>query len=201
MGPVTTSQTPRPYHMVARAEKRDQTRRRVVAAMKDAVMTSAYPSIRIADVAASAGVSSQTVHQHFESKERLFMTAIEELGQEILVARRGAAPGDVAGVVRALVEEYERYGDVNWSMLLLEQESEAAAAALQTGRAGHRAWLEERFAPSLSSDPRRRRQTLDGLYAATDVGTWKLLRRDLALSRSRTRGAMALLVRGVLSED
>jgi AcrR family transcriptional regulator len=187
--------------MVARAEKREQTRRRVVGAMKEAVMTTAYPSIRIADVAASAGVSSQTVHQHFESKERLFMTAIEELGQEIVGARSGSAARDVAGVVGALVEEYERYGDVNWSMLLLEQESEAVAAALQVGRAGHRAWLEDRFAPSLPTDPRGRRQALDGLYAATDVGTWKLLRRDLALSRSRTRNAMEVLVRGVLLDD
>lgn len=200
-GAVTTTQTPRPYRMVARAEKRDQTRRRVVTAMKEAVMTTAYPSIRIADVAASAGVSSQTVHQHFESKERLFMTAIEELGHEVLAARRGSAPGDVAGVVRALVEEYERYGDVNWSMLLLEPESKAVRAALQVGRAGHRAWLEERFAPSLSSDPRHRREALDGLYAATDVGTWKLLRRDLALSRARTRSAMELLVRGALHDN
>lgn len=187
--------------MVARAEKREQTRRRIVAAMKEAVMTMAYPSIRVADVAASARVSSQTVHQHFESKERLFMAAIEELGQEILAARSGTAPRDVAAVVRELVEEYERYGDVNWSLLLLEQESEAVAAALRIGRAGHRAWLEESFAPSLPTAPRRRREALDGLYAATDVGTWKLLRRDLALSRARTRSAMELLVRGILPDD
>ena len=35
--------------MVARAEKRDQTRRRIVAAMREAVMTTPYPSIRVAD--------------------------------------------------------------------------------------------------------------------------------------------------------
>jgi AcrR family transcriptional regulator len=187
--------------MVARAEKREQTRRRIVAVMKEAVMTTAYPSIRVADVAASAGTSSQTVHQHFESKERLFMAAIEELGQEILAARSGTAPRDVPALVRELVEEYERYGDVNWSLLLLEQESEAVAEALRIGRAGHRAWLEENFAPALPTDPRRRRQALDGLYAATDVGTWKLLRRDLALSRARTRSAMELLVRGIVPDD
>jgi AcrR family transcriptional regulator len=187
--------------MIARAEKREETRRRVLAAMRQAVLTTAYPSIRIADVAASAGVSSQTVHQHFESKERLFMAAIEELGREILAARDRSVLRDVDSVVRALVEEYEEYGDVNWSMLLLEQESESVAAALQVGRAGHRSWLEGMFASSLPSDPRSRRQTLDGLYAATDVGTWKLLRRDLALSKSRTHSAMALLVRGALLDD
>jgi hypothetical protein len=42
---------------------------------------------------------------------------------------------------------------------------------------------------------------LDGLYVATDVGTWKLLRRDLALSRARTRSAMEVIVRGILPDD
>ena len=104
-------------------------------------------------------------------------------------------------MVRELVAEYERYGDVNWSLLLLEQESQAVAAALRIGRAGHRAWLEERFTPSLPTDPRRRCQALDALYVATDVGTWKLLRRDLALSRARTRSAMEALVRGIIPDD
>jgi AcrR family transcriptional regulator len=187
--------------MVARAKTREQTRRRIVTAMKEAVMTTAYPSIRIVDLASSAGVSSQTVHQHFESKEGLFMAAIEELGHEILATRGGTAPRNVAAVVRGLVEEYERYGDVNWSLLLLEQESEAVAAALRIGRAGHRAWLEESFASSLPTDPRRRRRALDALYAATDVGTWKLLHRDLALSRARTQSAMEMLVRRILRDE
>jgi len=185
--------------MVARAEKRDQTRRRIVTAMKEAIMTTAYPSIRIADVAATAGVSSQTVHTHFESKETLFLTAIGELGQELLEMRGDTAPGDVVAIVRGLVAEYERYGDVNWALLPLERDSPAVAAALQAGRAGHRASLEASFAPLLPLDRMRRRQAVDGLYAATDVGTWKLLRRDLGLSAARTRAVIETLVRGALT--
>lgn len=105
-----------------------------------------------------AEVSSQTVRQQFESKEGLFIAAIEELGQEILRRRTGTAAGDVGAVAREPVAEYERYGDVNWSMFLLERESEAVAAALRIGRAGHRGWLETRFGPSLPPDPRRRRE-------------------------------------------
>src|SRR5688500_7416661 len=107
--------------MVTRAEKREETRRRIVTAMKQAVMATAYPAIRVADVAAAAGVSSQTVHSHFDSKERLFLAAVEEIGGELLAARsRTSSRDDVTTVVRKLVEEYERYGDVNWSLLLLE---------------------------------------------------------------------------------
>jgi AcrR family transcriptional regulator len=196
---VTAQPSRRRYRMVARAEKRDQTRRKIVQAMKDAIMTSAYPSIRIADVAGTAGVSSQTVHTHFASKEALFLAAIGELGQELLEMRGGTPPGDVVAIARGLVAEYERYGDVNWALLPLERDSTAVAAALQAGRAGHRAWLEASFAPLLPVHPRRRRQALDALYAATDVGTWKLLRRDLGLSSARTRAVIETLVRGALT--
>jgi AcrR family transcriptional regulator len=185
--------------MVARAEKREQTRRRIVQAMKEAILTTAYPSIRIADVAAAAGVSSQTVHTHFASKESLFLDAIGELGQELLEMRADTAPGDVVAIVRGLVAEYERYGDVNWALLPLERDSAAVAAALQAGRAGHRASLETSFAPLLPPDRTRRSQALDALYVATDVGTWKLLRRDLGLSPARTRAVIERLVRGALA--
>ncbi len=162
-------------------------------------MTTAYPSIRIADVAATAGVSSQTVHTHFESKEALFLTAIGELGQELLETRGETAPGDVVAIARGLVAEYERYGDLNWALLPLERDSPAVAAALQMGRAGHREWLEASFAPLLPVHPTSRQQALDGLYAATDVGTWKLLRRDLGLSQARVRAVIETLIRGALA--
>jgi AcrR family transcriptional regulator len=185
--------------MIARAEKQEQTRLTILEAMKKAIMTTAYPSIRIADVAATAGVSAQTVHTHFESKEALFLSAIGELGQELLEMRGETAPGDVVAIARGLVAEYERYGDVNWALLPLERDSPAVAAALQVGRAEHRAWLEVGFAPLLPLHPTRRHQVLHGLYAATDVGTWKLLRRDLGLSQARTRAVIEMLIRGVLA--
>lgn len=187
--------------MVARAEKRERTRRSIIAAMQDALVTTTYPSIRVADVAAAAGVSAQTVHTHFESKEALFLAAAAELGRELLSERAHVEPGDVTGLVRRLVREYERYGDVNWAMLTLERDSPAVAAVLAIGRTGHRGWLEEAFAPLLPRHAGLRRTALDGLYAATDVGTWKLLRRDLGLSQARTRSAMETLVRGALAAD
>ena len=40
---------------------------------------------------------------------------------------------------------------------------------------------------------------INALHAATDVYTWKLLRRDLGLSRAETERTMVGLVNGVLS--
>jgi AcrR family transcriptional regulator len=185
--------------MVTRAEQQERTRRAIVDAMSSALLDRAYPAIRVADVARAAGVSAQTLHEHFGSKEALFLVAVAELGQEALAERAAPQPGDVAAVVSSLVRQYERYGDVNWGLLPLERESEAVAAALAMGRRGHRAWLEQVFAPRLPHDAAARRRVVDALYGATDVGTWKLFRRDLRLSRRRTSEAMRVLVEGALA--
>ena len=73
------------------------------------------------------------------------------------------------------------------------------AVLLDHARAAHREWLTDTFAASLPAAPAARRQTINALHAATDVYTWKLLRRDLALGRPETIRTMTALVRGVLA--
>jgi hypothetical protein len=46
-----------------------------------------------------------------------------------------------------------------------------------------------------------RRLAIDALRAATDVYTWKLLRRDLRLSRADTVRILLDLVNGVLGRE
>ncbi len=50
-------------------------------------------------------------------------------------------------------------------------------------------------------DPNERRRVLLGLHAALDVFTWKLLRRDLGLSREQTEVQLTDLVLGVLARQ
>ena len=195
-----TDRTRRQYRMGARAEQVERTRRDILEAMKAALKALPYPEIRVADVAASAGVSSQTVHTHFGTKDELLLAAIAELGPELLAMRGNPAPGDVSAIVRGIVRVSESTGDLNWSLLPLEADSHVIAAVLQMGRAGHRIWLEDAFAPLLPTRAEQRRRTVDALYVATDVGTWKLLRRDLGLSRPRTRAVIESLVRGALTQ-
>lgn len=193
-----TDRERRPYRMVARAEQVEKTRRAILDAMKAALRTSPYPDIRVADVAAAAGVSAQTVHSHYRTKDDLLLAAIAELGPEVLAMRGNPASGDIPAIVRGTVRVYETTGDLNWSLLPLEADSPAIAAVLAMGRAGHRAWLEDAFSPLLPAAPAARRRVVDALYVATDVGTWKLLRRDLGLSRPRTIAVIESLVRGAL---
>ena len=72
------------------------------------------------------------------------------------------------------------------------------ADAMNFGRASHREWLELQLGERLPRRGRERERALSALHAATDVYTWKLLRRDFGLSLEETAATMTMLVEGVL---
>ncbi len=188
----------RPYRMTARAEAVAETRQRIVAAAVALHFERLASDISLVDVAAAAGVSVQTVLRHFGSRDGLFAAAEEWATREIERERR-SEPGDVPGAIRAIVEHYELRGD--GVLLLLAQEAFQPFAARLTaqGRAMHRRWAEEVFGPLLPAGPDAEAR-LDLLVVATDVYTWKLLRRDRGLSVRTTGERMEMLVRAVLAQ-
>jgi|APEBP8051073058_1049385.scaffolds.fasta_scaffold00164_28 AcrR family transcriptional regulator len=183
--------------MTARARAVEETRGRILDAVLLLHEQRLSADISLADVADEAGVSVQTVLRHFGSREGLIDAAIERATADVEAERR-SDPGDVAGAVRAVVEHYERRGD--GVLLLLAQEGSEAFAAnvTATGRALHRRWVETCFGPLLPRGPARA-ATVDLLVVATDVYTWKLLRRDRGLSAQSTRTRMETLARAVLA--
>ena len=70
---------------------------------------------------------------------------------------------------------------------------------LAGGRKSHREWVERIFAAPLAELPAgaERKRALAAHIAALDVYVWKLLRRDLGLSRAATTAAMRDLVTGL----
>jgi hypothetical protein len=54
------------------------------------------------------------------------------------------------------------------------------------------------FAAALPAAPARRRRVINAIHVATDVYSWKLLRRDLGLSRGDTERVMTDLVEAAL---
>ena len=184
--------------MIARAEAVAETRERILAATIALHMERLASDISLADVAAAAGVSVQTLLRHFGSREGL-VGAAEECATREIERERRSQPGDVTGAVRAIVGHYERRGD--GALLLLAQEAFQPFAAHVTskGRAMHRRWVEEVFAPLLPPEHEAVAQ-IDLLVVATDVYTWKLLRRDRGLSVRATRERMERLVRAILAQ-
>ncbi|GAB7190672.1 hypothetical protein NUM3379_13780 [Kineococcus sp. NUM-3379] len=190
----------RPYRMDRRARSVEETRRRILSAARTAFLAEPYDGVRLADVAATAGVSQQTLLNHFTSKENLFVAVLGVLGAEIEAARSPVPPGDTDAAVAELVREYEEFGDANVRFVLVAERMPAVLGdALAGARAAHARWLEDVFGGELPQDPLPRRRALAALYAATDVGTWKLLRRDLGHSRTETAAAVRLAVGAVLT--
>jgi AcrR family transcriptional regulator len=185
----------RSYRMQARATAVGRTRERILAAARDRFFQLPYDEIRLAEIAAAAGVSQQTLLNHFSSKEGLLLAVVEFVAPEIEALRGPVVPGDVHAAVRALMRQYEALGDANVRLAAVAERIPELARGVEFGRVHHAAWLEAIFADSLPHDPRARRRAIAALYAVTDVGTWKLLRRDLGHSRAETAAVLRSLLR------
>lgn len=183
--------------MRARAEAVEATRERIARAAMERFMAEPYDEVTIASVGGDAGVSHQTVLNHFESKEGLFTAAAALFSADARGRRERRAPRDGDSAVAHLVEQYEESGDGNVRLALLDERFAAVRAALKEARADHLAWLAEVFGDRLPRDAAERRRALAALYAATDVGSWKLLRRDLAVGRRATQQVMTEMVRAI----
>jgi AcrR family transcriptional regulator len=193
------TQTTRTYRLQARAEGVERTRERILRAAKQRFFALPFDDVRLADVAADAGVTQQTLLNHFTSKERLILSLVDFVGADVAELRGPVAAGDVDGAARALMREYEALGDATIRLLAVSERIPELLEGIEKARAVHVAWLEEVFGAQLPGDPRARRRSLAALYAVTDVGTWKLLRRDLRHSRMETTAVLKSLLRAALA--
>jgi AcrR family transcriptional regulator len=179
----------KPYSMELRAAAAEATRERILGAAADLFLERWYDDITIATVAGRAGVSGQTVINHFGGKDQLATATFDFLGGQMVQRRYTPEPGDVEGAIGALVADYDITGDAVIRMLALEEKVPTLAPLLARGRQSHREWVQTMFrAPELVAE----------LVVATDVYTWKLLRRDQGLSRKDTTAAMRRIVEALL---
>ena len=183
----------RPYTMTARAEAAEATRRRVVDAVVALAGERPFTEITLDAVAGRASVSVKTVLRQFGSRDGLFAVALDVAMAEATEERQTPG-GDIEAAVRIVVDHYERRGRTALLMLAQEDHDAVARKATEGGKAMHRAWVRDAFAPATEDDA-----VLDLLVVALDVYTWKLLRLDRGLSRPLTERRMLDLTRGVLS--
>ncbi len=189
--------TSRTYEMRARADQVAQTRQRIIAATIAVSAERPILAVSLPDIAARAGVSVQTVLRQFGSREGLF-DAVERDVQGEVLAERETVPGDIDRAVETIMAHYELRGD--GVLVFLGQESWEPRAARITsfGRGLHRDWVEATFAPFLPVDSDEREALTDLLVVATDVYTWKLLRRDRGRSVEETAQRMRRMITALL---
>lgn len=188
--------------MHARADAAAATRNRILEAAWRRFAEAAYDEVRIADIADEAGVTTQTVHNAFGTKDALFVAAWSAAIAPEGAVRAEVSVGDISGAVRTLYGSYERQGDAVLRLLAQEDRIAAVRQMADRGRLWHQRWVERTFAPVLESatGAARQRRAL-ALVAVTDLQMWKLLRRDMGVSRSMAERTVAELVAGVQGSD
>ncbi len=189
----------RPYSMTNRAIAAAHTHDRILRAVLELATEKLTVEIVLADVAARAAVTVQTILRRFGSRDKLFDEVMAFANTEV-VAERTAPVGDVPAALRVIVDHYETRGD--WVLALLGQEAsnERIRTITVPGKALHRRWVQTVFEPQLSRlDAEKHAMTIDLLVIATDVYAWKLLRRDAGLPRERTERSMRCLVDAILA--
>jgi AcrR family transcriptional regulator len=182
-----TAAEKRTYRMVARAEAAAATRERLLEAAWRQFSEHSFDAVRLADVARDAGVSAQTLHNHFGTKDALFVAAWQWTMAPEGARRDSAAAGDVPAAIRVLYDSYEKDGDSVLRLLAQEERIPAVHEMAEAGRRWHRAWVERTFEPPSE-------QRLVTLIVATDLLTWKLLRREMGLGRREAEGIVAEMV-------
>jgi AcrR family transcriptional regulator len=181
--PASTSHGRR-YRLVARADRAAATRSRLLASAWRSFSERPFEDVRLADVAAGAEVSVQTLLAHFGTKEGLFVAAWQWRMTPEGARRESAPAGDVRAAVRVLYDSYDQDGDAVLRLLSQEERIPAVREMADSGRRWHRGWVERTFEPLLDgSAGAEREHRVVRLVVATDLLVWKLLRREMGLGR------------------
>jgi AcrR family transcriptional regulator len=190
--------TVRPYVQRARAEASEATHRRIMDALADLVSERSTMAIQLSEVAERAGVSVQTILRRFGDRDGLYDQTLAYQSAAV-EAEREAPVGNPTAALRILMDHYELRGDNVVALLGQEAADERVRRIVTVGRDVHRRWVESVFAPWLGeTGPSERSERARLLIVATDVYVWKLLRRDMALSRDRAEAHMLRLAEAVL---
>ncbi len=188
--------SPRAYSMTRRGEQSARTRERILDVTR-ALLDDPAIDLTLERVARGADVTVQTILRHFTSKQGLLVEVIGSLRS----GERGVASPSpsVASSVAMLFDDYEEIGDRVIRMLADEHRIPEFAEGARHGRRSHRRWVTASFADYVKDlDPDQRRRVVYKLLVATDVYTWKLLRRDLRLTRREAETTMVRLIEGAL---
>ena len=191
----------RSYEMTNRSAAMQRTREAILDAAEELFAPAWYDEVTLADIAARAGVSQQTVVNHFGSKTDLYLTGLaERYAPRVKSLRDAAVPGDVGSVVDAVLTDYELTGDGTVRTLALAGRMPELAAVVEGGRAAHAGFVERTLGPLVAETrgaARTRRLRLLGI--ALDVRTWHQLRREQGLAVDGARRHLVALVDAILA--
>jgi AcrR family transcriptional regulator len=191
----------RPYNQVARAKGQQRTRDALIDAAVSKFFAGAWERASLEAIAASAGVTKQTLLRHFGSKEGLLEQALLRGYHEVRDQRWATPRGEISAAVENLLEHYETWGERALRIGSVDGGGEVMTEIGRIARQLHYDWVEHAFGPWLDrfrgQDRVRRRAAL---IAVCDVHTWRLLSHDLGLSRAEVRATLIQAIESLTGE-
>ncbi len=188
----------RKYDNTKRARQSARTAARILESAEGLIREKPLSEVTLNDIADGAEVTVQTVLRHHESRDGVLQAVAERLGDRVIEERSAVEAGNIKAAIDNVLKHYESEGDLVLRVLSEEATSSIAAETASRGRLFHRSWVERVFGPLLATEEPM--TTLDALVVATDLYTWRLLRRDLGRSLEDTRKVMIHLVAKALED-
>jgi AcrR family transcriptional regulator len=129
---------------------RSERRALVLATAADAFVAHGFRSTSMEDIARAVGVTKPVLYQHFDSKEELYLMAVEGAGARVLAAARSLPPlsGDPEERARGAIRRVQRLADEHLGVRLLLSE-ESVSSPVSTLVRGLRTQLARTLAQSL----------------------------------------------------
>ena len=191
----------RRYAMASRAAKAEATRARIRVSAMELYCQRPIEDFTLEEVAGRAGVAVRTVLRAYPSKDELVYAALDEMAAGG-VYLKPTPPGDIKAGVSAFFDIYETVGDLVLQRLSDERRRPGLKPSLDQGRENHRDGVKVIFAPQL--EQRRgaaRVELFNMLVVMTDVYVWKLLRRDMALTRPAAEAIVGKMIFSIIEGE
>ena len=188
----------RPYRKRMRAETEAANHEAILNAALSAFSRDPFDRVTLQRIAEESGVTVQTVIRRFGSKEQLFEQLAEREGQRIIEERELPEEAGLPAALESLLNHYERDGDTMVNLVAQEHRFGPIRTMVERGRRVHREWVERHCRHLLAGyEGHERERVLHAATVASDLGTWKLLRRDLKLERTEVAAVMTELLDGL----
>lgn len=185
----------RRYEMSLRNRAKRQTREAILDAAEELFADAYFDEVTLGDVARKAGVSPQTIANHFGNKSELYLQGIAERWAPAVEAQRATVRvGDIGSIVATACADYERTGPATLRGQSLADRFDALDQVMRGGREFHRQWVERSFGPLLPAAGKGRERLVTLLCIALDVRAWAQLRLESGLSQEATREHIEQLV-------
>jgi AcrR family transcriptional regulator len=182
-----------------RVVRRQNNRRRIVAAMLELVRAGAIsPSAE--EVAERAGLGLRTVFRHFDDMDSLYREMAEAMRNELqpIVAAPFASrdwPGRLEEIVDRRARLFERAMPFKNAADVHRHRSVFLRKDYEMMRSAERAALEAALPAALKSDKR----FFEALDQALSFSTWQHLRRDQKLSQAQARVTVEYAIRALVA--